>query len=412
MASLEMMTSLAADLPSSTLTLQRRYTLQNRRQHRTPTREVNRKPPLPKLTTVNLSPSTPPPNLNIPGIYTNSSVVTPQHYSENLKRHPPSQSADHGKNRPNDFSGGLISAIEETGESPKRNRRGCNESLVIEEDGKKGEPPPIPIRKYQKFLQSNQPNHWTNQTELDNCYPAKKDDDNRWKPSSPRSPPGDIQLMVTTSSPIPTPLTPHLTNVSIDSGLMVSPSPPTDSGIAVSPFIRTRQNHNKTRDDDHKSDMRQKETNSEDALSILSYSLSEGSDTSESKYDNVHLHTNNNNVKHQSEMKDGDEESDSSSIAGNLIVESSESDIGNCDCLESGALCNRTKTNSDATQPEESLMRINNRQHDHRDSGPYENVNEQQQTTNDNRNSISEYMAIGGINSLRHIITSGQTTNV
>ena len=393
---------------------------------------MNRKPPLPKLASVSLSPGTPPSQQPqqpaITYLYSATSGGSSPYLRQNsehsshdstpepeTRRDKTSPAPD--VRRPTDLPARLRTQFEDIPASPKQNRRAANANgnLVIEEMSGKIEPPPIPVRKY-KIVVNNQTgiqeHNQTNREGRADLIQPYKDKDNKWQPPSPMSQPGDIQMLVTTSSPLPTPHTPHLTNVSMDSGLMVSPSPPTDSGIAVSPFIRTRQNHNKTRDDDHKSDMRQKETNSEDALSILSYSLSEGSDTSESKYDNVHLHTNNNNVKHQSEMKDGDEESDSSSIAGNLIVESSESDIGNCDCLESGALCNRTKTNSDATQPEESLMRINNRQHDHRDSGPYENVNEQQQTTNDNRNSISEYMAMGGINSLRHIITSGQTTNV
>merc|ERR1719500_1370128 len=64
MASLEMMTSLAADLPSSApgpglSPLKRSYTLNPKRMTRTPGREVTRKPPLPKLSSIGaLSPLT------------------------------------------------------------------------------------------------------------------------------------------------------------------------------------------------------------------------------------------------------------------------------------------------------------------------------------------------------------------
>ena len=56
-ASLEMMNSLAADLPMASSPLRRSYTLNPRRMQRSAGREVTRKPPLPKLAGMPGSPS-------------------------------------------------------------------------------------------------------------------------------------------------------------------------------------------------------------------------------------------------------------------------------------------------------------------------------------------------------------------
>ena len=502
MASLEMMNLLAADLPSNS-PLKRSYTLNPKRMRRTPAREVTRKPPLPKLTTVPLSPSTPTSvssSQNIPGLYSNPPTSAPlshtyQTTSSTNGRPPPFTrqnsaptsnpvSSDNElyfknnqsftrPNRPTDLPGKLFSAFEGLCASPSQNRRASEESLVIEEYGGGGgtePPPPIPTRKTKKVFVSQATHLPFKQRELEckysNCINLEVPADNDNISLSSQDPSNyshspregsedrlssqDFLYTVTTSSPVPTPR--HYSdndscymknNISLDSGVITSPSPPTDSGIALSPPTRPRHPHYTNKNDTQHQALNNLEhpegTHSEDAISVLSCSLSEASDTSGSKYDNVeHLMKNNQvpeEVERRSVQKDEDALSDSSNILENLAEDSSESDTGHYDSNERDI---NNRHNAHVNDQRKDLPRdrkcLDNMRgpRENRDSGPYENVATDPEQTgkeileNDKHSRIADSVTTyevpdnseetlynkTGLHSLRRILTSGQTTNV
>lgn len=378
MASLEMMTSLAADLPSTTMHRQWSYTLQNRRNRRTPTREVTRKPPLPKLSILPLSPSTPPPTptgqLHFPPSNQNPRNQSFLRYNSS----PTSMTPEPAFKRPADFPTKLVSTMDRLHTVPRQNKRASDRNLVIEER-RSGDPPPIPLRKYKNILKDQQNNGTPNNASTETaCQPNHLSDN--------LSPTHETEFRLNTSTPLKIQTKPNSNsqgiNLSVDSGVL-SPSPP----CAMSHLNKgERQKHDQA-----------EASQSEDGLSLLSCSLSETSDLSESKYDNVHFHMNNNEEdEHPLKDKKLDEfeGSDCSSILGNLVLGSSESDIGNCECSERSQLCNRQK--NDYNNHTKYL--------DNRDSGPYENVQEAPSTSGQSQ--------LGGINSLRNILGQGKTTNV
>jgi len=275
--------------------------------------------------------------------------------------------------RPLDFPTKLVSTMDRLHTVPRQNKRASDRNLVIEERIS-GDPPPIPVRKYKNILK-DQPNNGTpnNASTETPCQPNHLSDH--------LSPTRETEFRMNTSTPLKILTKPNSSsqgiNLSVDSGVL-SPSPPC--------AMKNRQKQDQA-DGSH----------SEDGLSLLSCSLSETSDLSESKYDNVHFHLNNNQEdEHPLKDKKLDEfeGSDCSSILGNLVLGSSESDIGNCECSERSQLCNREKNNYNN---ETKYL-------DNRDSGPYENV---QEATNS-----SGHPQLGGINSLRNILGQGKTTNV
>jgi len=503
MASLEMMNLLAADLPSNS-PLKRSYTLNPKRMRRTPAREVTRKPPLPKLTTVPLSPSTPTSvssSQNIPGLYSNPPTSAPlshtyQTTSSTNGRPPPFTrqnsaptsnpvSSDNElyfknnqsftrPNRPTDLPGKLFSAFEGLCASPSQNRRASEESLVIEEYGGGGSepPPPIPTRKTKKVFVSQATHLPYKQRELEckysNCINLEVPADNDNISLSSQDPSNyshspregsedrlssqDFLYTVTTSSPVPTPRNNYSdhescynmkNNISLDSGVITSPSPPTDSGIALSPPSRPRHPHYTNKNDTQHQALNNLEhpegTHSEDAISVLSCSLSEASDTSGSKYDNVeHLMKNNQvpeEVERRSVQKDEDALSDSSNILENLAEDSSESDTGHYDSNERDI---NNRHNAHVNDQRKDLPRdrkcLDNMRgpRENRDSGPYENVATDPEQTgkeileNDKHSRIADSVTTyevpdnseetlynkTGLHSLRRILTSGQTTNV
>ena len=325
MASLEMMNFLASDLPSSS-PLKRSYTLNPKRMTRTPGREITRKPPLPRLWSVGpVSPCETPTSstssqTNLAGLGSSQPPTPGQaHLSrQNSARLSPGTSPDilntsrHA--RPSDLPAKLFSAFEGLCASPGQQRRGLDDSLVIEEYGQTGSP-----------------------SVSSSCTSQSPREGSEDRLSSQ-----DFLHTVTSSSPVPLPQTAlhhhQPGNLSLDSGVITSPSPPTDSGIALlSPPSRHRNNHN------------------EDSASVISCSLSETSETSGSKYDNV------------------------------KVSESGESEAGD----------DNRKVVSDGLD--------NSRQN--RDSGPYENVTEQTEL-------LSNLYTKTGLHSLRKILTNGQTTNV
>ena len=73
------------------------------------------------------------------------------------------------------------------------------------------------------------------------------------------------------------------TNVSMDSGVLLSPSPPTDSGIVLmSPHVASKFNNNNTNSKLLASNQQSLDQH-EDSVSVLSCSLSEDSEASSSR---------------------------------------------------------------------------------------------------------------------------------
>ena len=355
MASLEMMNLLAADLPTSS-PLKRSYTLNPKRLTRNPGggregREVTRKPPLPKLSLVGLtgtggagghlvSPSETPScnssQSNIPGMYSTlppSLPHTPRTFSR--QNSAPTNTSSR-QSRPSDLPSKLISAFEGVlCSSPSQHRRGLDSSLVIEE---------------------------TDNSSLTSLYSS----DTTTSPracSEDRLSGQEFLHSVTSSSPVPLPQLrgergergERGGDLSLDSGVVTSPSPPTDSGIALlSPA--TSRNRN----------------NQEDSASVISCSLSEASDTSGSRYDNVAVMS----------SEPGETGKRGVSPDGDLTDSSQEN------CLD----------NNNTSQRERERERDSTR-----DSGPYENLTPE---------ILSNVYTKSGLNSLRKILTNGQTTNV
>ena len=348
MASLEMMNFLAADLPSSS-PLKRSYTLNPKRLTRNPGggregREVTRKPPLPKLSLVGVagagghlvspsdSPSCNSSQSNIPGMYSTlppSLPHTPRTFSRQNSV-PTSSSTSSRQCRPSDLPSKLISAFEGVlCSSPGQHRRGLDSSLVIEE---------------------------TDNSSVTSLYSSDTTTSPRAY-SEDRLSGQEFLHSVTSSSPVPLPQLrgergERGGDLSLDSGVVTSPSPPTDSGIALlSPA--TSRNRN----------------NQEDSASVISCSLSEASDTSGSRYDNVAV------------MSSSPGETGKRGVSPGDLSDSSQEN-----CLD----------NNNSHQSE--------RQRDStRDSGPYENLTPE---------ILSNVYSKSGLNSLRKILTNGQTTNV
>merc|ERR1719323_520001 len=219
MASLEMMNSLAADLPMASSPLRRSYTLNPKRMQRAAGREVTRKPPLPKLagvasspTWVSSSPTSPQP---APSPVLHHHTV-PRHASqksspETFLRSPSLPRAS----RPTDLPSKLLSAFEGLCASPGARRRAetLSPSLIIEEEYT----PQQPLKK----------------TSLDPCVIqlGNNDEDNcsisSSHPSSyshsPRANSEDLDLHYCTVN----------TSCSPPSRPRAASSPPTDSGRAT-----------------------------------------------------------------------------------------------------------------------------------------------------------------------------------
>jgi len=260
---------------------------------------------------------------------------------------------------------------------------------------------------------SPQPNQRLNKTSCDPCVSPRRgeEDDNcslsSSHPSSYSHSPRanseelDIRYCVTSSSP----LSP------IASRPRAASSPPTDSGRATAQGAQH-----------------------EDSLSVLSCSLSEASEASGSKYDNVKSSSACEETKvnvgeeDAKETIDEDALSDSSNILDNLAEDSSGSDCGQYDC-----------TNQELASSPERLDNqiLSNGLRRNRDSGPYENVglagdsqdiivNKKQPSTCRLPNSMLDFVMVDkegeeeglvrthrtGLHSLRNILTKGQTSNV
>lgn len=277
MASLEMMNLLAADLPSNQISpLRRSYTLNPKRLTRTPAKEMAKKPPLPKLTSMSPGPSSP---LMSPTITSRSPFT--RHSSEDQTVAPPAN-----KTRPSDLPTKLVTAFE--GLSPGQSRRA--DGLTIQEHGDRS--PPKPVRK--SLLKLGEPRY---QSSVTMTMEHDTTDTGSYSSNSPRAVSEDrdmryqphLHTRAGSEEGAYLPRNTYHTNVSLDSGVLLSPSPPTDSGIALlSPGLKHRNyNNNVVRGPDH------------DSVSVLSYSLSEASDHSGSRYDNVQPLS-----KHEHELSD------------------------------------------------------------------------------------------------------------
>ena len=168
---------------------------------------------------------------------------------------------------------------------------------------------------------------------------------------SPRAASEDRLSSVTASSPVPLPHSGgERGDVSLDSGVVTSPSPPTDSGLALLSPPTTARNRNNNQSNSQ-----------EDSASVLSCSLSEASDTSGSRYDNV--------VTNSGEPGSGQR-------GGSVEEELSDSSQENC---------------------------LDNNNHLRERDSTYENLTPE---------ILSNVYSKSGLNSLRKILTNGQTTNV
>ena len=359
MASLEMMNFLAADLPSSSSPLKRSYTLNPKRMTRTPGRELKGRPPLPKLPSMGtlslgstlISPSSPvvsssvslsarSPTVALPGTGAPVSPASSAHHPLNSRHNSTPNFKEH-LSRPSDLPSKLITTVEGMCLSPGQTRRAyLDNNLLIREYGDKS--PPKPVRK-SLMKKSQEPRYQSSVTmTLDNDT-----DTGSYSSGSPRAVSEDRDYLHSGT------LT---TNVSVDSGVLISPSPPADTGITLlSPGVKRRNYNNNVYH--------------QDSVSVLSYSLSEASDASGSKYDNVAP----DNTKHDDDLSE--EETD---------------DILDNDQVDSKEI---TRVNTTA---EVNTAGVNKRV-----SG-YENVLTLDQTDNID----------SGLHSLQRILTNGQTTNV
>lgn len=296
MASLEMMNSLVAELqPTGNSSLKRSYTVQARRitrQNGVDQEVGTRKPPLPKLSlvcppTLSFSPSSPvtPSHLHSSDTSSSTSSCSSVHNGSTST----SRSTSHMQHPPQPYSRMNSAPTVYTSSpninayplSPRPNRptelfvRQINltsdhqhhSSPRSEEPPRSPSssqvPPPIPTRRFRRICLPSgiiQPANGHNTTD------SGEDHNNSARRLSESS---------------------HHRNgsgaYSGDSGVLTSPSPPTDSGIAVSPPMPVKQMQVKCETAD-------KETNvshSDDTVSICSSALSVESDTSGSRYDNV-----------------------------------------------------------------------------------------------------------------------------
>ena len=168
-------------------------------------------------------------------------------------------------------------------------------------------------------------------------------------------------------------------------------------------------------------------------MSILSCSLSEASEASGSKYDNVKSSS---ACDQEPKVGEGTKEtfnedalSDSSNILDNLAEDSSGSDCGQYDCTSDTTTANHPP--SQERMLDNQLISNNLRRN--RDSGPYENVGlaDPEIIVNNKKqgrlpNSMLDFVMVDkegeeeglvraqrtGLHSLRNILTKGQTSNV
>ena len=397
MASLEMMNSLAADLPMATSPLRRSYTLNPKRMQRAAGREVTRKPPLPKLALMPNSPTSPQP---APSPVLHHTV--PRHASKSPSTEPFLRSPSLPRAaRPTDLPSKLLSAFEGLCASPGARRRAetLSPSLIIEEEYS-----PQPIQRLNKTSASLDPGCVSPRGEEDdNCSLSSSHPSSYSHSPRANSEELDIQYCVTSSSPL-----------SPSGRRRAASSPPTDSGRATA----------------------QGAGQHDDSLSILSCSLSEASEASGSKYDNVKSSSACEELKVRDEVAketiDEDALSDSSNILDNLAEDSSGSECGQYDCTNTS----NNQELADGRPERLDNQLISNGLRRNRDSGPYENVgladqqdiivNKKQANTCRLPNSMLDFVMVDkegeeeglvrthrtGLHSLRSILTKGQTSNV
>ena len=258
MASLEMMESLAADLPQNgngNSNLKRSYTVQHRSSRNTSShhngKEEGKKPPLPKISHPQLSTYTTSSHSNGNNLkqVLNSRITSGS--SPNLPLHSSPRLT-----RPKELFVRQITLPMESYEA--------EETPIVPSPSlatpQKSVPPPIPARRYPRVY--HQLGHSSNTDESENDLHRRGSESSPKNFRSNESSPNNFR--------------------SNDSGILTSPSPPTDSGIALSPPTQPRTSL--TKPPDEFADSRKNSSKSSDTVSLSS---SESDTTSGSRYDNV-----------------------------------------------------------------------------------------------------------------------------
>ena len=222
MASLEMMESLAADLPQNgngNSNLKRSYTVQHRRvsaaNHKELHQEERKKPPLPKISHPQLSSSQQQHHLfsshnqnnNLKQVL-NSRITSGS--SPNLPLHSSPRLT-----RPKEL---FVRQITLPMESYEVEETPIVPSPSLATPQQKSVPPPIPARRYPRVY--HQLGHSSNTDESENDLHRRGSESSPKNFRSNESSPNNFR--------------------SNDSGILTSPSPPTDSGIALSPPTQPR----------------------------------------------------------------------------------------------------------------------------------------------------------------------------
>ena len=348
MASLEMMNNLAADLPHSngnhgnggnggSTSLKRSFTVQHRRPTaKTPTEQDTKKPPLPKLSlghNSNASPAVTPTmtshsshfsdtsstgssgSSNMPNTYkqvlasrmhsSSSSSPLSSGSSPNIPLHV--YPASPRPNRPKELFVRQITlpmeskAYEETPIVPSPSLASPLKTPTGGSSSNKQVPPPIPARRYPRgvYHAISSSNNNTDESESDQRRGSESG--------------GHYQR----------------STVSADSGILTSPSPPTDSGIAVSPPVQLRSTNKPSgatnmvpNPPDQFADYETKKSTSDDTVSITS--SSESDTTSGSRYDNVVPKKSQNRHSFGSERRCSNETMSSSSKTSTLVAAAAE----------------------------------------------------------------------------------------
>ena len=354
MASLEMMNNLAADLPHSngnhggnnggngSTSLKRSFTVQHRRPTaKTPTEQDTKKPPLPKLSlgshNSNTSPAVTPTMVtshhsshfsdtsstgssgssNMPNTYkqvlasrmhsSSSSSPLSSGSSPNIPLHV--YPASPRPNRPKELFVRQITlpmeskAYEETPIVPSPSLASPLKTPTGGGSSNKQVPPPIPARRYPRgvYHAISSSNNNTDESESDQRRGSESGG-------------GHYQR----------------STVSADSGILTSPSPPTDSGIAVSPPVQLRSTNKPSggstnmvpNPPDQFADYETKKSTSDDTVSITS--SSESDTTSGSRYDNVVPKKSQNRHSFGSERRCSNETMSSSSKTSTLVAAAAE----------------------------------------------------------------------------------------
>ena len=270
MASLEMMESLAADLPQNgngNSNLKRSYTVQHRRKEH---QEERKKPPLPKISHPQLSSSQQQHHFSSHNQNNNLKQVLNSRITSGSSPNLPLHSSPR-LTRPKEL---FVRQITLPMESYEVEETPIVPSPSLATPQQKNVPPPIPARRYPRVY--HQLGHSSNTDESENDLHRRGSESSPKNFRSNESSPNNFR--------------------SNDSGILTSPSPPTDSGIALSPPTQPRLT-SLTKPPDEFADVN---SSCKKSVSILHTHASKSSDTASlsssesdttssgtSRYDNV-----------------------------------------------------------------------------------------------------------------------------